>query len=256
MPPARTPRKTSSRASARSSEPEAAKAPNEVSTTRRELVEQRIMEHATALFAERGFAATTLQDVADAAGLSRAALYHYVANKDELLAKLVHERAEEPAILLRTLSERTDLGPVEKLRTMVGEIARGQTRSPERFQLLIRSEAELPEQLSEVYNQSRRNVLHEFVRVIDAGIAAGVFRPVDPRIAALGIIGMLNWIAWWHHPDPRENDRVTAQLTDMAVESILYEDQSTQYESGPARAIAALRQNLDYLERQFGGKQQ
>lgn len=127
------------------------------------------MEHATALFAERGFAATTLQDVADAAGLSRAALYHYVANKDELLAKLVHERAEEPAILLRTLSERTDLGPVEKLRTMVGEIARGQTRSPERFQLLIRSEAELPEQLSEVYNQSRRNVLHEFVRVIDAG---------------------------------------------------------------------------------------
>lgn len=111
------------------------------------------------------------------------------------MARLVREKTEEPAIVLRLINQRTDLDAIEKLRVMATEIARSQTRSPERFGLLVRPEAELPDQLSELYDQSRRHVLHEFVRVIDDGIAAGVFRPVDPRIAALGIIGMLNWIA-------------------------------------------------------------
>jgi AcrR family transcriptional regulator len=212
------------------------------------------MEHATVLFAERGFAATTLQDIADAAGLTRPSLYHYVANKDELLARLVHEITEEPAILLRQINERPELDPTEKLRMMASAIARSHANSPDRFRSLVRSEAELPEQLSEIYQQSKRNVLKEFIRVIDAGIAAGVFRPVDPRIAALGIIGMLNWIAWWHRPGSPDSDRVTEQLADMAVESVLHDDETTQYESGPARAIAALRLNLDYLERQFGAR--
>ncbi len=262
MPPARSSRQTDGRARSqprkqRDAAPDAEPAPHAAtakpSTTRRELVEQRIMEEATELFAERGFAATSLGDIAEAAGLTRPAIYHYVANKDELLARLVHEKTEEPAILLRLINERTDLGPTEKLRTMATEIARGQTQSPARFRLLVRSEAELPEQLSEVYQQSRRNVLQEFVRVIDDGIASGVFRPVDPRIAALGVIGMLNWIAWWHHPSASDSDRVIEQLADMAVQSVLHERDGTHYDSGPLRAIAALRNNLDYLERQFGG---
>ncbi|MFB7719086.1 TetR/AcrR family transcriptional regulator [Nocardia sp. NPDC056100] len=225
------------------------------STARRELVEQNIMQHATALFAERGFAATSLQDIAEAAGLTRPALYHYVANKDELLARLVREITEQPAIALRGINDRTDLDSVEKLRTMASEIARSHTESPDRFRLLVRSEAELPEQLSQIYQRSKRNVLKEFIRVIDTGIAAGVFRPVDPRVAALGIIGMLNWIAWWHHQDSPDTERaIVDQLSEMAVRTVLHEEASTQYDGGPARAIAALRQNLDYLERQFGGK--
>jgi AcrR family transcriptional regulator len=251
MPPARNPRQADGRAPGRPREQRDAAA--KPSTTRRELVEQRIMEGATKLFAERGFAATSLGDVAEAAGLTRQAIYHYVANKDELLARLVHEKTEEPAILLRLINERTDLGPAEKLRTMATGIARGQIQSPARFRLLVRSEAELPEHLSEIYQRSRRNVLQEFVRVIDDGIASGAFRPVDPRIAALGIIGMLNWIAWWHHPSATDGDRVMDQLADMVVHSVEHDQDATHYDSGPSRAIAALRSNLDYLERQFGG---
>ncbi|WP_197377722.1 TetR/AcrR family transcriptional regulator [Mycolicibacterium baixiangningiae] len=254
MSPVRSTGEGSDRAKGRPSQPAAARDSNKASTVRRELVEQRIIEQATALFAERGFAATSLQDIADAAGLTRSSLYHYVASKEELLARLVREKTEEPAIVLRLINQRTDLDPIGKLRAMAGEIARVQTRSPERFRLLIRSEAELPEQLSDVYQQSRRNVLREFVRVIDDGIAAGSFRPVDPRIAALGIIGMLNWIAWWHRPDSSDVDRVTEQLADMAVESVLDAGDVTQYESGTARALASLRQNLEYLERQLGGR--
>ena len=55
-------------------------------TARRELVENEIYEQAIRLFAERGFAGTSLQDIADALGITRPALYYYVKSKDELLA--------------------------------------------------------------------------------------------------------------------------------------------------------------------------
>ena len=220
------------------------------SNPRRELVEKQIIEQATRLFAERGFASTTLQDIADATGLTRPALYHYVANKDELLSRLVSESTETPAALLHTINERTDLGPTEKLREMATAIALHQAQAPDRFQLIVRSEAELPEDISRNYEQSRRHVLKEFIHVVEDGIRTGEMRPVDPRTAALAVIGMLNWIAWWHQPGNADDDRVIAtQLADMAVRSLVHQDPQSATPEGPARAIAMIRQDLNYLER-------
>ncbi|QTJ66121.1 MULTISPECIES: TetR/AcrR family transcriptional regulator [Rhodococcus] len=220
------------------------------SNPRRELVEKQMMEQATRLFAEKGFASTTLQDIADATGLTRPALYHYVANKDELLSRLVSESTETPAALLHEINERPEVGPTEKLRQMATAIALHQAEGPDRFRLIIRSEAELPEEIASTYQQSRRHVLKEFIRVIEDGIRLGEMRPVDPRTAALGVIGMINWIAWWHQPGNAENDRAIAgQLADMAVRSLVQENPHPVTPEGPARAIALLRQDLDYLER-------
>ncbi|MCZ4552179.1 TetR/AcrR family transcriptional regulator [Gordonia rubripertincta] len=223
---------------------------------RRELVEREIMEQATRLFAEKGLASTTLQDIADATGLTRPAMYHYVKNKDELFARLVSEIAEEPAVLLHEINQRTDLDPEAKIREMATSIALHQTQTQDRFRLLIRSEAELPEALAETYRQSRRRVLKEFTTAMNEGIAAGVFRPADPRVAALGIIGMLNWIAWWHHPGDSDNDReVAQQLADMAVSAVA-DPRADGTEPGPGRIIAQMRQQLDYLEKSLGSDDQ
>ncbi|QBJ95602.1 TetR/AcrR family transcriptional regulator [Rhodococcus sp. ABRD24] len=220
------------------------------SNPRRELVEKQMMEQATRLFAEKGFASTTLQDIADATGLTRPALYHYVANKDELLSRLVSESTETPATLLHEINERAELGPTEKLRQMATAIALHQAQGPDRFRLIIRSEAELPDDIASTYQQSRRHVLKEFIRVIEEGIRVGEMRPVDPRTAALGVIGMINWIAWWHQPGDLENDRAVAtQLADMALRSLVQENPHPETPEGPARAIALLRQDLNYLER-------
>lgn len=217
---------------------------------RRKLVENQILEQATRLFAERGFAGTTLQDIADATGLTRPALYHYVANKDEILARLVSESTETPVAVLHALNERPELTPTQKLREMANEIALRQMQAPDRFRLIIRSEAELPASLAATYQQSRRKVLKEYIRVIEDGIRLGEIRPVDPRTAALGIIGMINWIAWWYQPGDVQGDHaIAAQIADMAVRSLLQENPQPTTSEGPARAIAMIRQDLDYLER-------
>ncbi|MBJ8348886.1 TetR family transcriptional regulator [Antrihabitans sp. YC2-6] len=210
------------------------------------------MQHATALFAEKGFAGTSLQDIADAMGLTRPALYHYVANKDELLARLVTEITEQPAQILAGINKRTDLGPVDKLHAMAEAIALHHAAAPDRFRLLVRSETELPDDLSRTHEQSRRRVLKEFISVVGAGIDDGSFRPVDPRVASLAIIGMVNWMAWWYRPDTETSAKsVATQLADMAIHSVLQEGDAGQFADGPARAIGLLRQNLDYLEQQL-----
>ena len=85
-------------------------------TARRELVENEIYEHAIRLFAERGFAGTSLQDIADALGITRPALYYYVKSKDELLAKLAADVAGGSAAQMTELAARPDLDAVGKLR--------------------------------------------------------------------------------------------------------------------------------------------
>ncbi|WP_246272387.1 TetR/AcrR family transcriptional regulator [Amycolatopsis acididurans] len=224
--------------------------PARVTTARRELVENEMYEQATRLFAERGFAGTSLQDIADAIGITRPALYYYVKSKDELLAKLVTEVTNGPLNELKELVEQADLDAVGQLRAIVEIIVRRRATQPARFRLLIRSEAELPEELTAAYDESRRAVLKTVAEVIEDGIRAGQFRPVDARVAALGVLGMCNWVAWWFNPGGRDNEEaVTDQFAEMAIAALRRADHHTLDGEGPQAALKMLRQDLDHLER-------
>ena len=125
-------------------------APEGRPNARRDLVEAQILEHATRLFAERGFAATSLQDIAEATGLTRPALYHYIRNKDDVLSRLVQELTEVRRRSCTASTPTARRPAVERLRDMARAVVLNLARAPERFRLLVRSEAELPESLSDV----------------------------------------------------------------------------------------------------------
>jgi len=218
-------------------------------TARRELVEKQIFEHAIQLFAERGFAGTSLQDIADATGLTRPALYYYVNNKEDLLRILVRQETEDFAANLAAIGTDTARTPVERVRAMVYESALRQANDPARFRLLVRSEAELPEDVFAVYSEGRRQVLKAYTDVITEGVHAGMLRPVDPRICALGLLGMSNWIAWWHHPgDRRTAPEIATEIADLATAGITPADNASTGHTGPEHALALLKRDLSLLE--------
>jgi AcrR family transcriptional regulator len=232
------------------SEPTPDEAP--VRRPRRELVEAQIYEQATRLFAERGFAGTSLQDIADAMGMTRPSLYYYVKNKDQLLARLVTEITEAPAAATEEIADR-DLDAVTKLRELVRLIAGQQARHAARFQLVIRSESELPDDLAGAHQAAKRRVLDGFVRVVDEGIRSGEFRPRPVRTTALALIGMCNWVAWWFRPGGVQSpEEVGEQMAEMAVAMVAQAPDrlpETPRPDDPAAALSLLRQDLDYLER-------
>src|ERR1700678_4842069 len=145
------------------------------SSSRRELVMSEILEHATRLFAERGYDGTTLQDIADAIGITRPGLYNYISSKEQLLAELVRDVSENTVRIVRGVRLRTDLSSVEKLRTVVRALVLQRAGAPERFRVLDRAEAALPEEVAALHLKARRKVLAELRTIIEDGVSRGEF---------------------------------------------------------------------------------
>lgn len=209
-----------------------------------------ILEHAARLFAEKGFAGTSLQDIADAVGLTRPAVYHYFGSKERVLAVLVEETSVSSADGLRLVRTRADLDPSAKLRAATKELVSDRVNAPERFRMLDRTESALPQEVAEQHLQARRAVLAEMTAIIDEGITAGQFRETDERMAALSVLGMCNWVAWWYRPSRGDSPDVIAEtLAESAVAMLVRPDHRVPKEPTVRGALEQVRQDLDYLSR-------
>jgi AcrR family transcriptional regulator len=220
---------------------------------RRRIVENEIVEHAARLFAERGFAGTSVQDIADAVGVSRPALYYYFKSKDELLASLVTEVTEGAAAQIRAVARDGDKNATERLRSIAALLASWRAEQPGRFLLLVRSESVLPPDLARVNEQAKRSTLRELTKVIEQGVAAGEFRMVKPRPAALAVLGMCNWVAWWADPAGRTDPAdVAGTMADLAIAMVAQTGQIRAAQN-PEAALEAVRHDLDHLARLLAG---
>ncbi|MFD0856390.1 hypothetical protein ACFQ07_29390, partial [Actinomadura adrarensis] len=129
---------------------------------------------------------------------------------------------------------------------------RRQAEYASRFQLLIRSEADLPEGIASAHAAGRRSVLKSLAGVIENGVAQGGVRPVQARVAALGVLGIMNWVAWWYKPGGREDlDMICTELAELAVSGLTNGAERAPVE-GPLDAIKLIRGDLDRLESMLG----
>jgi AcrR family transcriptional regulator len=195
-----------------------------------------------------------LQDIADAIGISRPGLYNYISSKEQLLAELVRDVSENTAhIPCGPAPHRPQLG--REAAAVVRELVLQRAGAPERFRVLDRTEAALPEEVAALHLKARREVLAEMRIIIEEGVSVGEFRPRDERLAALSVIGMCNWVAWWFHPGSgHPAEPVADQLAQNAVDMLAYPEGTGPLTPAPHRALQVVRENLDYLERFLGPK--
>lgn len=212
-----------------------------------------LLEHAARLFAEQGFANTSLQDIADSMGISRPALYHYVANKEELLAALVRDVLERVVEILERARDRTDLAEDERLALALREIVVNNARNTTRFRLLDRSEPELPAELAEQHRRARHQVLSLLTGLVSDAQSAGKLRPLPARTVALGMLGMANWVAWWYRPAAdKDPEAVAAVLADMAMSGVRRAEERS-LPPGPWAALELLKEDIAQLESAIAG---
>jgi AcrR family transcriptional regulator len=217
---------------------------------RRRLVEREILERAAELFAERGFAGTTVQDIADALGMSRPALYYYVKSKEVILEQLVENLSINDAKVLEGIRRRRSGDAVEKLREMAQHLATNAGSNPNQTQILAQSKHHLPEAIAQLDREAERSIVQSLIWVLQHGMRRGQFRQLDPRTAALTIVGMCLWTAWWVDDAPLE--QLTAQIADQAVNSVLVVDGDRELDE-PAALLRAARANLDRLQAAIDG---
>jgi AcrR family transcriptional regulator len=150
-----------------------------------------IVEAAMALFSQKGFRGTTTKEIAEAAGCSEATIFHHFATKDELYSAILEAKsriAETLAQAAQAAARKDDAGVFRAVGLQ--NLIRTE-QDPSLLRLLLFSALEGHQQSHRFFDSKVRR-LHEFLSdYIKGRIADGVFRPVDPLLAARGFIGMV-----------------------------------------------------------------
>ena len=219
------------------------------SNPRKELVREQLIDIAAGLFETKGFQQTGMNDIAQAIGLGRSAVYHYFRNKEEILAALVEAEARTPSNELEIIRASTGLSVSEKLRRaiMTGIVRRLSEGS--RFNMLSRLEPQIPDELRPAYNKVRRCILDLYVQIIEEGIAAGEFRDTNPKIAAFSVIGMANWTSRWYSPEGEMSpEEIGTIIADFAIHALAVTGARGIDESAVRQVSEGLRQQLEALQ--------
>lgn len=220
-------------------------------SVRREQLQDAILEAASRLFIERGFPGTSMGDIAEAMGVTRTAIYYYFRNKEAILNALTASITEMAGKLAEeTLAQQHD--PMLALRALVCQHARLILSHPLQFRVVERNEQHLSPSLRKIAQASRRLLLNRFVTAIEAGIRAGQFRDVNPKLAAFSMLGMCNWGAWWFNPQGNMSlDQVIEGLADLALNSVVRGEERRLRSNTIDESVRQLREDLNLLERRL-----
>lgn len=182
--------------------------------------EGEILTAAARIFREKGYHGTSVQDIAEAVGLLKGSLYHYIRSKEQLLARLFEGSLGDTIAELETIAAR-DTSPIERLRDMVRAYVVSVTVNLDAVGIYLREWRSLPAPELARVRARRRAMRRLFEDVISEGIRRDELSVSDPKIAALAIIGMCNWTYEWYRPRGRLTPVALAdELADRAVASV------------------------------------
>lgn len=181
---------------------------------------RQIEDAASALFGTRGYAATSMRDIARQVDLRGGSLYAHVTSKEDVLWAIVEDAAE-------------------RFRAAVGPVAKGDGRAPGKLAAMARAHlgviTDAPDRaivflyqwtaLSAPRRAQVASVRDDYERyfrgVLAEGVARGEIGPVDPRLAAIFVLSVLNGVAIWYRPDgPLTPDQIADQLAAMCLDGI------------------------------------
>jgi AcrR family transcriptional regulator len=202
------------------------KATAEPSTPRRRRRPSRrdeIIRRAAHLFLERGFEITSLADIADAIGISKAGLYYHFESKQGLLAAIINYGHEVLEIEFeRQLADCTS--DEEALRRLIYTYALTITREDDAaFANLAVEETRslLPADREQIANR-KRAFLNRIRERLERLAAAGKLRDVDITTATHTLAGIVLWLPKWHHQPGRLSvEQIASEITELAMHGVL-----------------------------------
>lgn len=161
---------------------------------------EQILEAATTLFANKGYHATTIRDIAERAGMLSGSLYAHISSKQDLLVAIVERAALAFTSALEPIV-RSDLKPSEKLRAGMRAHVRVVSESREAATVFMHEWRALEGDERRAIAALRDQYETLWDEIVSAGVRSGEFRPVDQKFARLLLLSAANWIYQWYKPD-------------------------------------------------------
>ncbi|HXM58354.1 MAG TPA: TetR/AcrR family transcriptional regulator [Candidatus Dormibacteraeota bacterium] len=159
---------------------------------------EEILVRASEVFDAKGYEAGTLEDVAQAMGMTKAGLYHYVSSKSELVFQLF-DRAWAIGFE-RTAHIPAIEDPAERLAALIRCHVEVIAERKSLFTVFFGRRPKFDEGSERVLLEKERHYVGVFARAVRDAADAGLIAPVDPRVGAMAILGMASWVYKWYDP--------------------------------------------------------
>ncbi len=151
---------------------------------------ERIIAAARALFSEKGYSATHVDEIARRAGVNKATLYYQIGDKDTLYANVIHQVIGDIAQkIARAVAEEDS--PEEKLTAYVANIADAVEKNPEIPPIMMREIASGGMHLPQVVTEDIASILAILIGILEEGKKKGVFSETVPFLIHMMILGTI-----------------------------------------------------------------
>ena len=192
-----------------------ARAPETGSDVHRER-HRGVLETAARLICEKGYEAASVQDIADACGLTKAGLYYYIRSKEDLLLEIQNYGMDifEERVLLPVLNVAD---PVERLKACMEKniflVTEGWSKE---VTIILHEHDTLTGAAKAQINARKKRYVHFLESSFEEAMREGRIRRVEPKVAAFSFLGMILWIYKWFRPDGKiPADRLAREMQDL-----------------------------------------
>lgn len=191
------------------------------------MTRDQILAAAAQIFSEKGFHATSMQDIARAVNLQKASLYHHVSGKQEILLALL-DQALDLLIERITTVIAQPIPPEEKLRQAMQAYLQTLTSQRGLAAVLLFEHRSLEVSLQSRHLPRRDRFEGLWREIIREGVAAEAFTCADVPQAARALLGMLNWTLTWYRDDgPLPAAEIADQYATLLLQGLLTRIETT-----------------------------
>lgn len=160
---------------------------------------EEILVAAAQIFGQKGFHATSMQDIAEAVNLQKASLYHHVASKQEILVDVLDQALDLVIERMQAVMAQS-LAPDEMLRQAVCVYLTTLLEHRDLANVLLLEHRNLTPELHARHTPRRDRFEQLWRDLIQRGLDAGVFCCADPAMTSRAVLGALHWTITWYRP--------------------------------------------------------
>jgi AcrR family transcriptional regulator len=184
---------------------------------------EQILERAAHLFCIKGYDSTSMSDIADAVGITKAGLYYFVTSKEQLLYLITdYGLSLLDSVVLEPLKKISD--PRELLGALIARHVHIILHRPREVTIILHERTALTGEYREKILQRKKDYINYVRELLGRLQREGLARDVDVTAATFSLLGSLNWIYQWYKEDgPLTEERLVTELTDLFVRGFLKE---------------------------------
>lgn len=185
---------------------------------------ERVLLEAARLFRHRGYTATTLREIADAAGIKAGSIYYHFGSKEDILVEVLDKGIQ---VIYDHVRERVEALPADasfrdRLSAVIEAHLWGLLHHGDFTSANIRIYGQIPDSAKKRHRVIRREYADYWDRLFDSALAAGQLRrDTSTAVVRLYVLGALNWTVEWYNPQRGSFAEFVRQITAMVFDGIL-----------------------------------